>query len=182
MPTGNLSGMLGFELVLFLLAASIALRMFAERWRIPYATLLVIGGLALAQVPRLPRLELSRDLLFLISTPPLLYAGAIAFPLRDLRRESGPILRLALVMVLVSTTAVAIVIRAIDPQLTCAAAFARGASVSPPDPVAVLSLMRWLGLPREVERILEGEGLLNDATALVLYRVAVGAAVTGAFS
>ena len=182
MPTGNLSGMLGFELVLFLLAASIALRMFAERWRIPYATLLVLGGLALAQVPRLPRLELSPDLLFLIFIPPLLYAGAIAFPLRDLRRESGPILRLALVMVLVSTTAVAIVICAIDPKFTWAAAFALGAIVSPPDPVAVLSLMRWLGLPREVERILEGEGLLNDATALVLYRVAVGAAVTGAFS
>jgi CPA1 family monovalent cation:H+ antiporter len=85
-------------------------------------------------------------------------------------------------MVLVSIVAVAIVAHSIDPQFTWAAAFALGAIVSPPDPVAVLSVMRSLRVPRAIESILEGEGLLNDATALVSYRMAVAAAVTGAFS
>jgi CPA1 family monovalent cation:H+ antiporter len=171
----------GLELVLLLLAASVCLRIAAERWRIPYATLLVLGGLALAEIPHLPRIELAPDVLFLVFVPPLLYWGAAAFPLRDLRRSSGPILRLAILMVLVSSAAVAVVVRAIDPAFTWAAAFTLGAIVSPPDPVAVLSVMRSVRLPRDVERILEGEGLLNDATALVLYRIAVAAAVTGAF-
>ncbi len=173
--------MSGLELVLLLLAASVCLRIVAERWRIPYATLLVLGGLALAEIPHLPRIELAPDVLFLVFVPPLLYWGAAAFPLRDLRRSSGPILRLAVLMVLVSSAAVAVVVRAIDPAFTWAAAFTLGAVISPPDPVAVLSVMRSVRLPRDVERILEGEGLLNDATALVLYRIAVAAAVTGAF-
>ena len=174
--------MSGLELVLLLLAASVCLRILAERWRIPYATLLVLGGLALAEIPHLPRIELAPDVLFLVFVPPLLYWGAAAFPLRDLRRSSGPILRLAVLMVLVSSVAVAVVVRAIDPAFTWAAAFTLGAVISPPDPVAVLSVMRSVRLPREIERILEGEGLLNDATALVLYRIAVAAAVTGAFA
>jgi CPA1 family monovalent cation:H+ antiporter len=171
----------GLELVLLLLAASVCLRILAERWRIPYATLLVLGGLALAEIPHLPRIELAPDVLFLVFVPPLLYWGAAAFPLRDLRRSSGPILRLAVLMVLVSSAAVAVVVRAIDPAFTWAAAFTLGAVISPPDPIAVLSVMRSVRLPRDIERILEGEGLLNDATALVLYRIAVAAAVTGAF-
>ena len=173
--------MSGLELVLLLLAASVCLRIGAERWRIPYATLLVLGGLALAEIPHLPRITLAPDVLFLVFVPPLLYWGSAQFPLRDLRRSSGPILRLAVLMVLVSTAAVAVIIRAIDPAFTWAAAFALGAIISPPDPVAVLSVMRSVRLPREIERILEGEGLLNDATALVLYRIAVAAAVTGVF-
>jgi CPA1 family monovalent cation:H+ antiporter len=110
--------------------------------RIPYATLLVLGGLALAEIPHLPRIELAPDVLFLVFVPPLLYWGAAAFPLRDLRRSSGPILRLAVLMVLVSSAAVAVVVRAIDPAFTWAAAFTLGAVISPPDPVAVLSVMR----------------------------------------
>lgn len=171
--------MSGLELILLLLAASTGLRVLAERWRIPYATLLVLGGLALAAIPHLPRVTVAPDVLFLIFVPPLLYWGAAAFPLRDLRRASGPILRLAVLMVLVSSAAVAVVIHTVDPAFTWPAAIALGAVVSPPDPIAVLSLMRWVRLPREIQRILEGEGLLNDATALVLYRMAVAAAVTG---
>ena len=178
----NRGEMTGLELVLTLLAVSILLRLLAERWRIPYATLLVLGGLALASIPGLPRIDLAPDTLFLIFVPPLLYWGASMFPLRDLRRESGPILRLAILMVLVSTAATAAVVHAIDPVFTWAAAFTLGAIIAPPDPVAVLSIMKWVRLPRQIERILEGEGLLNDATALVTYRLAVAAAVTGVFS
>ena len=174
--------MAGLELVLLLLAVSAGLRILADRLTIPYSALLVVGGLALAFVPNLPPVDVSPDVLFLVFVPPLLYWGAASFPLRDFRREIGPILRLAVLMVLVSIVAVAVVAHEIDHRFTWAAAFALGAIVSPPDPVAVLSVMRSLRVPRAIESILEGEGLLNDATALVSYRMAVAAAVTGAFS
>jgi CPA1 family monovalent cation:H+ antiporter len=174
--------MSGLELILLMLAASTGLRIVAERVRVPYATLLVLGGLGLAAIPTLPRIATPPDVLFLVFVPPLLYSAAAAFPLRDFRRASGPILRLAVLMVLVTCVAVAVVIHAIDPRFTWPAAFALGAIVAPPDPVAVLSVLRSLRLPREIGRVLEGEGLLNDATALVLYRVAVMAAVTNVFS
>jgi monovalent cation/hydrogen antiporter len=172
----------GLELILLLLAVSAVLRLVAERLKVPYAAILVVGGLLLALIPGLPRVTLPPDVLFLVFIPPLLYAGAIAFPLRDFRREIGPILRLSVVMVLVSTTAVAVVAHWLHPSFTWAAAVTLGAIVSPPDPVAVLSIMRSLRMPREIVSILEGEGLVNDATALVTYRLAVVAAVTGAFS
>jgi Na+/H+ antiporter len=172
----------GLELILVLLAVAAVLRMLADRLRVPYAALLVVGGLLLALVPGLPRAELPPDALFLVFVPPLLYAGSRRFPLRDFRRLLGPIVRLAVVMVAVSTAAVAVVAHALDPAFTWAAAFTLGAVVSPPDPVAVLSVMRSLRIPQPVESILEGEGLFNDATALVIYRIAVGVAVTGAFS
>ena len=173
--------MAALELILLLLAISAGLRIVAERLAIPYSSLLVVGGLLLAFGSDLPRIELSPDILFLVFVPPLLYWGAVSFPLRDFWREIGPILRLAVFMVLVSTAAVAAIAHAIDPAFTWAAAFALGAIVSPPDPVAVISILRNLKAPRSIQSILEGEGLLNDATALIAYRVAVVAAVTGTF-
>jgi CPA1 family monovalent cation:H+ antiporter len=172
----------GLELVLLLLAVSAGLRLVAERLTIPYAAVLVVGGLLLALIPGLPRVTIDPDVLFLIFVPPLLYSGAIAFPFREFRREFGPILRLSVLMVLVSTAAVAVVAHRLYPAFSWAAAITLGAIVSPPDPVAVLSIMRSVRVPREITSILEGEGLLNDATALVIYRLAVVAAVTGAFS
>jgi monovalent cation/hydrogen antiporter len=174
--------MAGLELVLLLLAVSAGLRLVAERLTVPYAAVLVVGGLLLALVPGLPQVTLPPDVLFLVFIPPLLYAGAIAFPLRDFRREIGPILRLSVIMVLVSTAVVAVVAHALHPSFTWAAAITLGAIISPPDPVAVLSVLRSLRMPRQIVSILEGEGLLNDATALVAYRLAVTAAVTGVFS
>jgi Na+/H+ antiporter len=174
--------MAALELVLLLLAVSAGLRIVAERLAIPYSALLVVAGLVLAFIPNLPRVELAPDVLFLIFVPPLLYWGAASFPLRDFWHEIGPILRLAVLMVLVSTAAVAVTAHAIDPAFTWPAAFALGAIISPPDPVAVLAVMRNLHAPRAIQSILEGEGLLNDATALILYRFSVAAAITGAFS
>jgi CPA1 family monovalent cation:H+ antiporter len=156
--------------------------MMADRLRIPYAVLLVVGGLLLAFLPGLPEVELAPDTLFLVFVPPLLYAGSRQFPLRDFRRQAGPIVRLSVLMVIVSTVAVAVLAHALDPAFTWPAAITLGAVVSPPDPVAVLSVMRSVRLPQPIESILEGEGLLNDATALVIYRIAVGVAVTGVFS
>jgi Na+/H+ antiporter len=174
--------MSGVQLILVLLVVAVALRMVAGRLRIPYAALLVLGGLLLAFVPGLPRVDLPPDVLFLVFIPPLLYSGSRLYPLRDVRRQLGPIVRLAVVMVAISTAAVAVVAHALDPAFTWAAAIALGAIVSPPDPVAVVSIMRPLNAPQAIESILEGEGLFNDATALVIYRIAIAAAVTGAFS
>lgn len=174
--------MAGLELVLICLAVSVVLRIAAERLNIPYPTVLVVGGLILALIPGLPDVNLPPDVLFLVFIPPLLYAGAIQFPLRDLRQQAGPILRLSVLMVIVTTAAVAAVAHKLSPSFTWAAAFTLGAIVAPPDPVAVLSVLRSMRIPREIESILEGEGLINDATALILYRFAVAAAVTGTFS
>lgn len=174
--------MTGLELVLLCLTVAAALRVIAERLKIPYAAILVVGGLLLALVPGLPEVTLDPDVLFLLFIPPLLYAGAIVFPLREFRREIGPIVRLSVVMVLVSTVAVAVVAHALYPAFTWPAAFALGAIISPPDPVAVLSVMRSLRMPREVQTILEGEGMVNDAAAIIIYRFAIAAAVTGGFS
>ena len=174
--------MAGIELILLLLAVSAALRVVASRIGVPHPVLLAIGGLALAFVPRLPRVEIAPDVLFFIFVPPVLYWGARTLSLRDFRREIGAILRLALGMVLVSTVAVAVVAHALDPVFTWAAAFALGAIIAPPDSVAALTVTRSLHAPRAISNILEGEGLLNDATALVAYRIAVAAAVTGTFS
>jgi monovalent cation/hydrogen antiporter len=170
------------ELVLLLLAVSAGLRLVAERLAIPYAAILVVGGLILAFVPGLPQVTLPPDVLFLVFIPPLLFAGSITFPLREIRRQIGPIVRLSVVMVLVSTAAVAVVAHALHPSFTWAAAITLGAIIAPPDPVAVLSIMRSMRIPRDLISILEGEGLLNDATALVTYRLAIVAAVTGVFS
>jgi monovalent cation/hydrogen antiporter len=174
--------MAGLELVLVLLAVSSGLRLVAERLTVPFATVLVVGGLVLAFVPGLPQVDIPPDVLFLIFIPPLLYSGAIAYPLRDFRRQLGPILRLSVIMVLVSTAVIALVARAVLPGFTWAAAITLGAIVSPPDPIAVISVTRSLRIPRTVISILEGEGLLNDATAFITYRFAVAAVVTGVFS
>ena len=173
--------MAGLELVLLCLAVSAGLRIAAERLNVPYAAVLVVGGVLLALIPGLPDVNLPPDVLFLIFIPPLLYAGAIQFPLRELQKQAGPILRLSVLMVLVSTAAVAVIAH-VFLSFTWAAGFTLGAIISPPDPVAVLSVMRSMRLPRAIESILEGEGLINDATALILYRFAVAAAVTGTFS
>jgi CPA1 family monovalent cation:H+ antiporter len=174
--------MLALELILLLLAASAALRMLAVPLAVPYAVLLVVGGLLIALIPGLPRPELPPDALFLIFVPPLLYSGAVTFPLRDFRQQLGPIFRLAVVMPLVSIGAVAALAHRMDPAFTWAAAFTLGAIVSFPDPIAVVSVLRSLRIARSLEAILEGEGLFNDAVAIIAYRFAVAAAVTNAFS
>lgn len=174
--------MAGIELVFFLLAVAAVLRIAARRLGVPHPVLLALGGLLLALVPGLPRVEIDPDALFLIFVPPLLYWGARQLSLRDFRHELGAIMRLAIGMVFVSAVAVAVVAHALDPAFTWAAAFTLGAVVAPPDSVAALTVTRSLRGPRAIANILEGEGLLNDATALVMYRIAVAAAVTGMFS
>jgi monovalent cation/hydrogen antiporter len=149
--------------------------------RVPYPILMVLGGLVLSFTPGLPDFDLPPELVLIAFLPPLLYSAAFFTSLRDLRANWQPIGLLALGLVGVTTVGVAAVAH-YTVDLPWPAAFVLGAVVSPTDPLAATSIARRLGAPRRVVAIVEGESLVNDATALVLYRVAVVAVTTGAFS
>jgi Na+/H+ antiporter len=169
------------EAILVLLAAVATLATLANRIKVPYPILLVLGGLALGFVPGLPRVELDPDVVFLLFLPPLLYVSALFTSWRDFRANLRPISLLAVGLVLMTTCAVAAVAHwAIE--LPWAAAFALGAIVSPTDAIAATAVAQRLGVPRRIVTILEGESLVNDATGIVAYRIAVGAVVAGTFS
>jgi len=168
--------------LLGLLVAGAALLAIAQVVRVPYPILLVLGGLALGFAPGMPTIELSPDLVLVAFLPPLLYGAAFFTPLRELRANAGSISTLAVGLVLATTVAVAVVAHAVIPELTWPTAFVLGAIVSPTDPTAATAIAQRLGLPRRLIAIIEGESLVNDGTALVVYRVAVVAVVTGSFS
>ena len=174
--------MKALELVLVLLAATAAISVLAERLVVPAPVLLVLGGTILAFVPQLPRPALSPEVVFLIFIPPLLYWSAINTSWRDFRRHLRSISLLSVGLVLVTMAAVAAVAHALVPGLPWPSAFVLGAIASPPDAVAVAAVTRRLGIDRGILTVLEGEGLVNDATALVAYRMSVAAVVAGAFS
>jgi CPA1 family monovalent cation:H+ antiporter len=150
--------------------------------RIPYPILMVLGGLALSLMPGLPDFELPPELVLVAFLPPLLYSAAFFTSLRDLRANVRPIGLLSIGLVGATTVAVAVVAHSAIADMPWSAAFVLGAVVSPTDPIAATAITRRLGAPRRIVTILEGESLVNDATALVLYRAAVVATVTGAFS
>jgi Na+/H+ antiporter len=168
--------------LLGLLVAGAALLAIAQAVRVPYPILLVLGGLAVGFVPGMPAIELPPDLVLVAFLPPLLYGAAFFTPLRELRANAGPISALAVGLVLATTVAVAVVAHEVIPGLTWPTAFVLGAIVSPTDPTAATAIAQRLGLPRRLIAIIEGESLVNDGTALVVYRVAVVAVITGSFS
>ena len=161
------------EAILILLVAVAALATLANRIKVPYPILLVLGGLVLGFVPGLPRVELKPDMVFLLFLPPLLYVSAIFTSWRDLRADLRPILQVAVGLVLMTTCVVAVVAPwAIG--LPWAAAFALGAIVSPTDAIPAAAVAPRLGVPRRIVTILEGESHINDTTGIVayLYKVA----------
>jgi monovalent cation/hydrogen antiporter len=169
------------EIILGLLVVVVALATLATRLKIPYPILLVLGGSALGFVPGLPPVELDPELVFLLFLPPLLYVSAIFTSWRDFRANVRAISLLAVGLVLMTTFVVAAVVHAVA-GLPWAAAFVLGAIVSPTDAIAATTVAQRLGVPRRIVTILEGESLVNDATGIVAYRVAVAAVITGAFS
>ena len=169
-------------LLLVLMAAVGGLSTLAGTVRVPYPILLVLGGLVLGFVPGVPSAELPPDLVLVLFLPPLLYQAAFFSSPRDLWANARPITLLAVGLVLVTMTAVAVVAHALVAGLPWAAAFALGAIVSPTDPLAATAIARRLGVPRRLVTVLEGESLVNDATALVAYRLAVAAVVAGSFT
>jgi Na+/H+ antiporter len=170
------------ELVLALMAAVAVLATLARLLGVPYPILLVVGGALLGLVPGLPSVHLEPEIVFLVFLPPLLtYAGAYT-SMRDFRANLGPITMLAGGLVLFTIAAVAVVAHALVEGMSWPAAFVLGAIVSPPDAIAATAIAQRLGLPRRIVTVLEGESLLNDATALVALRMATVAVVTGVFS
>ena len=165
--------------VLAILVAIGILYAVAGRVGVPYPTLFVLGGLALAFIPGVPHIRLEPELVLLLFLPPLLFIAAIDTPIRELRNNVAPITRLAFGLVVVTIVTVAGVAQVMVPTLGPAAAFTLGAIVAPTDAIAATSVFRRLGTPRIVNTLIEGEALFNDATALVAYRVGVAAVVTG---
>ena len=171
-----------FELVVFgLLVAVSGLAVLARLARIPYPILLVLGGLAFGFIPGVPHVELDPDLVLLLFLPPLLYAAAFFANLRELRSNVRPIGMLAIGLVIATMLTVAVVAHEVI-GLSWPVAFVLGAVVSPTDAVAPAEILRRLSVPRRVVSVVEGENLTNDWTALVAYKFAVAAVVTGSFS
>src|ERR671930_2054136 len=171
------------QLILMALLAVLAtLLIAAPVLRIPYPIFLVVGGLALGFVPGVPSLALPPDVVLVAVLPPLLYLSAYRTSLRDLRANTRAIGILAIGLVVATTVTVGVVAHAAVDSMSWSAAFVLGAVVAPTDPIAATAIMRRLGVPRRLVSIVESESLVNDGTALVLYRVAVVAAISGAFS
>jgi len=171
------------QLVLMaLLIGLAALLIAAPAVRIPYPIFLVLGGLALGFVPGVPTLALPPEVVLVAVLPPLLYLSAYRTALRDLRANARSIAILAIGLVVATTATVAVVAHAAVKSLPWSAAFTLGAVVAPTDPIAATAIMRRLGVSRRLVSIVESESLVNDGTALVLYRVAIVAAVSGSFS
>jgi CPA1 family monovalent cation:H+ antiporter len=171
-------------IVLGLLVCVVALVPLANRLAVPYPILLVLGGLILGFVPNniLPDIVLRPDVVFLLFLPPLLYWASLTTPWREFRAYLRPILLLAVGLVVATIFGVAAVAHITVSALTWPLALVLGAIISPPDAVAATAIADRLGLPRRVATVLEGESLVNDATALVAYGTAVAVVTEGAFS
>jgi monovalent cation/hydrogen antiporter len=170
-----------FQIFLILLAVLAGASLLARRVNVAPAILLLLTGVVLAFVPGMPTLELPPELVLLVVLPPLIYSASVAMSWREFKRHLRPIIMLSVGCVIFTACAVAAATHYLI-GLPWNVGFLLGAIVAPPDVVAPLAIARKLGMPRRILVILEGEGLANDATALILYRFAVVAISTGAFS
>ncbi|RKQ93655.1 sodium/proton antiporter (CPA1 family) [Solirubrobacter pauli] len=170
------------ELLFALLFAAVLLVRAADRLRVPYPIVLVLGGLALAFVPGVPRIDMDPHVVLLVFIPPLLMSAGWASSARELRAESRALGLLALALVLMTTSVVAVAAHAMVDGLSWPAAFMLGAVIAPTDAVAAVATFATVRVPDRVRRLVEGESLINDATGLTGFRVAAGAATAGTFS
>jgi monovalent cation/hydrogen antiporter len=170
-----------FQIFLILLAVLAGTALLARRANIAPAILLLLSGIALAFVPGMPPVELPPELVLLLVLPPLIYSASVAMSWREFKHNLRPIILLAVGCVIFTACAVAAATHYLI-GLPWNVGFLLGAIVAPPDVVAPLAIARKLGLPRRILVVLEGEGLANDATALILYRFAVAAISIGTFS
>ncbi len=170
-----------FETVIFILAILIGLSAIAHKIKLPYPVLLVTTGVLIGFMPFLPNLALDPNVALVIFLPPLLYEAASKTAWQEFTRSIRPITTLAVTLVFFTASAVAVAAHYVIPHFSWPMAFVLGAIVSPPDAVAANSIIKGLGLNKRVVAILEGESLLNDASALIAYRYAVAAVMTGHF-
>ncbi|HYZ28228.1 MAG TPA: Na+/H+ antiporter [Thermoleophilaceae bacterium] len=169
-------------LIAGILVAVAGLSALARQLDVPYPIVLVIGGAVVGFIPGLPKVELDPDVVLVVFLPPLLYGAAFFANLGDIRNSLRVVTLNAVGLVIATTGAVAVAAHALIPGMPWSAAFVLGAIVSPTDPLAAGTIMRRLSVPRRIVSSVEGEGLFNDSTALVIYRVAVAAVVGGSFS
>jgi len=170
-----------FQIFLILLAVLAGTSLLARRTNVAPAILLLVAGIGLAFVPGMPSLELPPELVLLVVLPPLIYSASVAMSWREFKHNLRPIILLSVGCVIFTAFAVAAATHYLI-GLPWNVGFLLGAIVAPPDVVAPLAIARKLGMPRRILVVLEGEGLANDATALILYRFAVVAISTGMFS
>ena len=169
------------SILILLLAAALLVRL-AEFGNIPAPIVLVLGGLAIAFVPGPADVELDPDVVFLVFLPPLVYAAGWRTSPLELRALMRPLALLSVGLVFLTAAVVAVVAHALVPELGWAEAAVLGAVLAPTDAVSATSIFRRLGAPERVRLLVEGESMINDGTALVLYRIAIGVATGGAFS
>ncbi len=170
------------QVLVFLLLCAVVLGWLSRRAGLPYPIALVLGGGALGFVPGLPKVEYDPQFLLVIVLPPILYQAALLTSWRDFKANLRPIGLLAIGLVIVTTLAVGATLKLLVPGMPWAVAFVFGAIVSPPDAVAATAILSRLNMPRRIVVVLEGESLVNDASGLVLYKLAVAAVLTGSFS
>ena len=170
------------QVLLFLLLCSLALGWLSRRINLPYPIALVIGGSLLGFVPGLPQLQFDPQFLLVLVLPPILYQAALLTSWRDFKANIRQIGFLAIGLVIVTTLAVGAALKLLFPEMPWAVAFVFGAIVSPPDAVAATAVLSRYNIPHRVVVVLEGESLVNDASGLVLYKFAVAAVLTSAFS
>src|SRR5215204_917504 len=170
------------EQLLALFVAAVILAAAARRVGAPYPVFLALGGALLAFLPAEPSFSLPPDLALALFIAPVLLDAAYDASLRDLRDNWAPVTSLVVFAVGFTTAAVAVVVHTLMPSMPWAAAVALGAIVAPPDAVAATAVLRQLRPPHRILTILEGESLLNDASALLIYRLAVGGVAAGGFS
>jgi NhaP-type Na+/H+ or K+/H+ antiporter len=171
------------ELVLLLMICAVALGWLARRhFKFPYPIALVAGGALLGLIPKLPQFPFDPQLILVIVLPPILYQAALLTSWSDFKAHIRPISLLAIGLVIATTLAVGLALKLMVPSVPWAAAFVLGAIVSPPDAVAATTILSRLNIPRHLVTILEGESLVNDASGLVIYKLAIAAVLTGAFS
>jgi Na+/H+ antiporter len=171
-----------FELVLMLLTVAVVLALVARRLHTPPAVVFVLGGMLLAVTPGVRALELDPDLYLALFLPPLVQASAFFTVWREFRANLRPILLLAVGLVFVTAFAIGWLAKLLLPDVPWAAAFTLGAIISPTDTAVTTAVLARLRIPRRIVTVLEGESLVNDASGLVLYRVAIIAAITGQFN
>lgn len=170
------------EIFLGLLAVVAALTWLAQQLKIQYPIVLVVGGLLIGFVPGVPAIQLQPDVVFLLFLPPLLYYEAYNSSLRDFRANLGPITLYAVVLVVITIAAVAYAAHALIPGMSWGTAVVLGAVVGPTDETAAIAVASRLRVPRRLITLIKAESLFNDATSLVIYKVALGAVVAGTFS
>ena len=167
-----------YIILLFVIAL---LMMLSQRLKISYPIVLVIGGLLLSLMPVVPPVEIEPELIFVIFLPPILYEAAWQTSWKDFWKWRRIILSYAFIIVLVTSSLVAIVSNSLIPGFTLALGFLLGGIVSPPDAVSATSIMREVDVPKRISTIIEGESLLNDASSIVVFRFALAAVTTGTF-